>query len=103
MVFSLDFAVAGLLVIVLALAFYSSLSLSASSVAEGMRMAEKQRSSLLDSDFALKNCFPEGIALCEGGFLHSHVAHPDANLSFSKGFCAKRLVLQDGVVRVLCA
>ncbi|GEM_PF-5618820 len=97
-----DFMAASAVVLVLAWAFLSVFSLSANSLSENVAWAEKQRALFFKADFLLKNCFPDGIAYCENGFLFSHKAHQRANLSFgSGGVCIKRLVLQKNNARVL--
>ncbi|MEM4254806.1 MAG: hypothetical protein QXR53_00555 [Candidatus Norongarragalinales archaeon] len=102
MSFSWDFAAATAIVLILAWAFVSAFYISSNSLASGLAFAEKQRAALFKADFLLKNCFPVGIAHCEGGFAHSHEASASANLTFGGGsFCVKRLVLQGNAARVV--
>jgi len=104
MSFSWDFLVAAVLVLSLVSLFLAVMPFSSSALAQSLESAEKQRNAIFKADFLLKNCFPTGTALCESGYLVSHAAHPDANLSFgSGGFCVKRLVLQNGVEKTLVA
>ena len=100
--FSWDFIAASAIVLALVGFFLAVLPASSQAVAQQLAFAEKQRSALLEADWRLKNCFPEGIAKCENGFLYSHRADGRAKLSFgSGGFCVKRLVLQNGAVERL--
>ena len=94
--FSWDFVAAIVLFLALCSSFLVVFTSSSTALREGIAQGEEQRASLLQADLLLKTCFPEGVAYCENGFLHSHVAHPQANLSFESGFCAKRVVLQNG-------
>jgi len=96
MSFSWDFTAAVLLVLALSVLGVWIFSSSASLVAGDVKTAGLERTVLFQADFALKNCFPDGIAYCEGNKVYSHVAHPDAVLKKGEGgFCVKRLVLQD--------
>ncbi len=99
--FSWDFVAAIVLFLALCSSFLAVFTSSSMALHEGIVQAEKQRAALLRADLLLKTCFPEGIAYCENGFLHSHVEHPQANLSFESWFCAKRVVLQNDALEVL--
>ncbi|MFH1056254.1 MAG: hypothetical protein V1717_00430 [Candidatus Micrarchaeota archaeon] len=102
MSFSWDFLTAAVLVLALVSAFLFVLPSVAGDLKQDAFFSEKQRNAIFKADFLLKNCFPEGIAFCENGFLYSHVADGRASLgSPEKGLCVKRLVLQEGKEKTL--
>ena len=102
MTFSWDFLAAAVLVLAMVSAFLFVLPSVTGDLRQDAVFSEKQRNAIFKADFLLKNCFPEGIAFCENGFLHSHVADGSASLdSPEKGLCVKRLVLQEGTEKML--
>jgi len=104
MSFSWDFIAAVMLVLALSVLGVWVFSTSAFLVADDAKTLGLERRVLFQADFNLKNCFPEGIAYCEGETVFSHIAHPDAVLKKGEGgFCIKRLVLKDNEETFLVA
>jgi len=83
------------LALALVAAYLAVLPIASSTLLESRSLEERESRALLQADFLMKNCFPQGIAFCENGFIYSHEADPRANLSFGNGgLCIKRLLLQ---------
>lgn len=102
--FSLDFILAAVISLALLSSFVSVFLTISNNLREGISFAAMEERTLFKADFLLKTCYPEGIALCDGSFVYSHVADSRAVLDFpvsGEGFCVKRIVVQSGVLKVL--
>lgn len=84
--------------------FIAVFAVVSSDLKESISFAAREENALFKADFLLKNCFPEGIALCNEKFAYSHAADSRAALVFAgSGVCVKRIVVQSGEFKVLKA
>ena len=108
MSFSWDFIVATALVLALLGGFIIAFQSTTRVFSENAEFTLKQERILLKADWVLKTCFPEGIAFCDETYTYSHEAHPQAQLTqlvekslTKERHCIKRIVLQNGVEKIL--